>query len=119
MNAREMHYDFKQKLNKIDSQKLRNLYVPEIDWKLNEAQEIFVKIIAEPRYREQIGFELNTRTINDIRTLVVNQKPADYITPAVYDTSSFIVGLPENYWYLVSSKAIASKNSCVDIALKT
>jgi hypothetical protein len=39
MTAREMHYDFKQKLNKIDSQKHRNLKVPEIDWKLNEAQE--------------------------------------------------------------------------------
>ena len=61
MNAREMHYDFKQKLNKIDSQKYRNLLVPEIDWKLNEAQEVFVKIIAEPRLRSQLGFEINQR----------------------------------------------------------
>ena len=40
MNIREMHYDFKKKFNKIDSQKNRNLLVPEIDWSLNEAVNI-------------------------------------------------------------------------------
>ena len=49
MNVRGMHYDVKQKLNKVDSQQYRNLRVPEIDWKLNEAYEIFVKSVAEPR----------------------------------------------------------------------
>ena len=79
MNAREMHYDFKQKLNKIDSQKYRDLIVPEIDWKLNEAQEVFVKVIAQPRLQSQLGFEINQRTINDIRTIVIDQKPVDGI----------------------------------------
>ena len=52
------------KILKIDSQKYRNLIVPEIDWKLNEAQEAFVKIIAEPRLKSQLGFEINQRTID-------------------------------------------------------
>jgi hypothetical protein len=40
-----------RKFNKVDSQKNRNILVPEIDLYLNEAEEIFVKLIAEPRKR--------------------------------------------------------------------
>lgn len=114
MNAREMHYDFKQKLNKIDSQKNRNLYVPEIDWKLNEAQEVFVKIIAQPRLRSQLGFEINQRTIDDIRSIVINQTPqqANCITPVVFDDSSFTALLPNEYWFYISGKAYAVKGDC-------
>lgn len=121
MNAREMHYDFKQKLNKIDSQKYRNLKVPEIDWKLNEAQEIFVKIIAQPRFKSQFGFEKSQRTIDDIRTLVINQTFSNdtCITPTAYDTSSFKVTLPDNYWFLISSKAYGSKGTCLNKPLRT
>lgn len=120
MNAREMHYDFKQKLNKIDSQKYRNLLVPEIDWKLNEAQEVFVKIIAEPRLRNQLGFEVNQRTIDDIRTIVINQSfsGGTCITPTVYDDSSFLIALPSNYWFHVASKIYATKGNCENVLLK-
>lgn len=120
MTAREMHYDYKQKLNKIDSQKYRGLKVPEIDWKLNEAQEIFVKIIAEPRINNQLGFEKNQRTINDIRTIVVNQNrtTANCIVPTVFDDSSFIAKLPTDYWFTVGSKVYASKGKCLNVMLK-
>lgn len=117
MTVREMHYDFKQKLNKLDSQKYRNLLVPQIDWKLNEAYEIFVKTIAQPRLKNQLGFEVNQRTIDDIRTIVVDQKPADYITPTVYDETSFIVALPSDYWFLAKIKIIASKGKCSSVVL--
>ena len=50
MNAPEMHYDFKKKFNKIDSNNNRNLLVPEIDWTLNEAQDLYIKMVAEPRF---------------------------------------------------------------------
>lgn len=118
MNAREMHYDFKQKLNKIDSQQYRNLKVPEIDRKLNEAQEIFVKIIAEPRFKSQLGFEVNQRTIDDIRTLVINQPFSGGITPTVFDNSSFLITLPDNYMYHVASKIYATKETCENKLLK-
>ena len=48
-----MHYDFKKKLNKIDSQQKKNLLIPEIDWTLNEAQNLYVDIIAQPRFKMQ------------------------------------------------------------------
>lgn len=121
MTIKEMHYDFKQKLNKIDSQNQRNLLVPEIDWKLNEAQEIFVKIIAEPRLKNGYGFEINQRTIDDIRTLVVNQSLENSTCQLAIksDDESFIVELPEDYWFHVSSEVYATKGNCSLIRLDT
>lgn len=120
MTARELQYDFKQKLNRIDSQKFRNLLVPEIDWKLNEAQELFAKMIAQPRLRSQYGFEINQRTIDDIRTIVIDQKKVDGAVPSVYDVSSFsyVITLPEDYWYYSSGRVYATKGNCTDIRLK-
>jgi hypothetical protein len=117
MTAGEMHYDYKQKLNKIDSQKNRNLKVPEIDWKLNEAQDLFVKIVAQPRTARRYGFETSQRTIDDIRTVVKDQKPSEYIIPTVFNNSSFTVALPQDYWFLVNLNIFATKGSCVDILM--
>lgn len=121
MNAREMQYDFKQKLNKIDSQKYRNLLVPEIDWKLNEAQEVFVKSIAEPRFARQIGFETSQRTIEDIRTLVKEQnlKQGTCIKPSEYDTNKYLAVLPDDYWFHTDSSLYASKGACLNVQLVT
>lgn len=114
MNIREMHYDFKMKLNKIDSQKYRNLLVPEIDWKLNEAQEAYIKIIAEPRLKNGFGFEINQRSIDDLRTLVVNQtlENSSCLVATKYDDESYLVQLPTDYMFYVSSEVVGSKGSC-------
>lgn len=114
MNIREMHYDYKQKLNKIDSQKYRNLIVPEIDWKLNEAIEVFVKMIAEPRYAKAIGFETSQRNIDDIKSIVVDQniKDGTCIKPTVYDEGKYLVTLPDDYWFHTKSTVIASQGAC-------
>lgn len=109
MNIREMHYDFKQKLNKIDSQQYRNLRIPEIDWKLNEAVDIFIKSVAEPRLINQFGFETTQRTIDDIRTLVINDK---VITPTKIDDTTYFVTLPDNYEFYVSGNVKMSKDNC-------
>jgi hypothetical protein len=107
MTSSEMIYDFKQKINKIDSQSYRNLLVPEIDWKLNDAQNVFIKMIAQPRYRPMGGFEYNQRNIDDIRSIVsesipltVQHSPFDYVE------------LPEDYMYYASSELILKKGSC-------
>lgn len=117
MTVQDMHYDFKQKLNKIDSQKNRNLYVPEIDWKLNEAQEVLVKLIAQPRLQKELGFEVNQRTIDDIRSIVVDQKPADAVVPTEFDTTSFIATLPTDYWFYIKSVIYCDKGDCKDVRM--
>ena len=119
MNVKEMHYDFKQKLNQVDSQRWRALKAPEIDWKLNEAQEVFVKIVAQPRYKSQLGFESNQRTIDDIRTIVIDQKESEGIIPTVYDADSYIAILPTDYYFYADSKVFATKGNCANIRLET
>lgn len=118
MTIGEMHYDFKYKFNKIDSQKSRNFNVPEIDWQLNEAIEIFVKVIAQPMLAGKFGFEISQRTIDDIRTIVVDQKPEEGIIPTKYDDTSFIIGLPSNYWFYANSNIYLKKDKCEKKARK-
>ena len=90
MTISEMHYDFKMKLNKVDSNQNRNLLVPEIDWVLNEAQELFIKMIAQPRQNHYLGFEKSQRSIDDIRMLVVSDREVNI------DPNTKIAKLPED-----------------------
>lgn len=110
MTIKEMHYDFKKKLNKIDSQQYRNLRIPEIDWALNEAANLFVKMIAEPRMRNHLGFETSQRSIDDIRTIVVN--PDNSGSPIV--VSNNVATLPDNYWHYLKSYVTMTKGKCVN-----
>ena len=112
MTVQSMHYDFKQKLNKIDSQRIRNLEVPEIDWKLNEAQEVLCKTIAEPRIANAISFEFNQRIIDDISTIVVNQKNGAGITPTIYDGDEYFAAIPIDYWFYIGGDLYATKGTC-------
>ena len=115
MSIKRMHYDIKVKLNKVDSQQYRNLLIPEIDWALNEAQNIFIKNIAEPRKMQQMfdfGFEKNQRNTDDIRTIVKDNVTQ---TAIKIDDLKYKVELPEDYMYLVSCKATVSKNNCFNI----
>lgn len=100
-----MHYDFKVKMNKIDSQSQRNFQIPEIDFILNEAAEIFVKLIAQPRnLNSPLGVETSERTIEDIRTIV---KPNYEIE--VIDNKAV---LPEDFWFFLKGRALMKKGSC-------
>lgn len=117
MQIQDMHYDFKQKLNKIDSQLYRNLKIQEIDWKLNEGMEVFIKTIAEPRYSDALGVEVNQRLIDELYS-IVKERQLLTITP-FGDNKSYIAALPVDYWFLLDIQAIASKGSCIGIELKT
>lgn len=105
MNVKEMHYDFKKKLNKIDSQQYRNLLIPEIDWVLNEAQNIFIRQIAEPRQYSYMGFEKSQRNIDEIRVLVTTQS---------LTVNDNIISLPDDYMYYVKGRVIMNREKCGD-----
>jgi hypothetical protein len=115
MDIRDMHYDFKVKFNKLDSQQNKNLKVQEIDWKLTEAQEIFIKAIAEPRYRQGLGFELNQRSIDDIKSIVKKQFFENGTCTRLdkIDDYTYKGQLPEDYLFYTSSRIIASKGICL------
>jgi hypothetical protein len=73
-----------------------------------------VKIIAQPRLGKRLGFETNQRTIEDIRTIVINQTLANAIVPQIFDTGSYIAILPQDYWFYANSKIYATKGQCVN-----
>lgn len=113
-----MHYDFKKKLNKIDSQQKKNLLIPEIDWTLNEAQNLYVDIIAQPRFKMHpyLGFEKSQKNIDDIRTLVINDHCSNIsnfgnITNSQFPKSNLIT-LPDDYRYFIKGTVEIEKNKC-------
>lgn len=111
MTSKDMLYDFKRKLNKLDSQQNRNLLIPEIDWLLNEAQELFVKMIAQPRVNfSPLRFEGSQRTTDDIKNVVEKE---------VIPVKNNIVELPKNYWHYVSSYCTLRKEDCEVKSKKT
>ena len=115
MSIKNMHYDVKVKLNKLDSQQYRNLVIPEIDWALNEAQGIFIKMISEPRKVKMLfdfGFEKNQRNIDDIRTIVKNN---EIVFTKKENNLEYYIELPEDYQFLVHAKAILAKNNCKNV----
>jgi hypothetical protein len=105
MNIKEMHYDFKRKYNKTDSQQNRNLLVPEIDQYLNEAEEIFKKTVAEPRFKTRLGFESSQRNIDSIRSIVETD------CYEIEDDNLYI--LPDNYQYYVRGRLTIDKGQCI------
>ena len=111
MNIKEMQYDIKFKLNKMDSQQYRNLRIPELDWSINEAHDIFIKSIAEPRTPSYLGFEVNQRTIDDIRTIVINDLK---LNPIKIDNKTYKVSLPQNYMFYISADVVISRENCSD-----
>lgn len=107
MNIKEMHYELKKKLNKVDSQQYKNLLVPEIDVALNEAQELFVKMVAQPRLKSYLGFEKSQRNIDDIRTIVVEELG--------WGVTNNIVTLPPKYWHYIKGTVYCTKAQCIDV----
>lgn len=106
MTIEEMHYDFKKKLNKVDSQENRNLLIPEIDWVLNEALTIFISNNASPKTKSYSGFEKTQRNIDDIYPLVIRDK-------SIPVTNNKVI-LPEDYMFYISSEVLANKDECSD-----
>ena len=111
MDIKEMQYDIKFKLNKIDSEQYKNFRIPELDWAINEAEEIFVKSIAEPRTSNYLGFEINQRTIDDIRTIVVNDAT---IVPTKINNETYKVNLPQDYMFYISASVVITRKNCSD-----
>lgn len=102
-----MHYDFKKKLNKVDSQQNRNFLIPEIDWILNEALDIFIRNSAFPKVRNSQGLEKNTRLTDDLRTIVRRNMEVKVDNNIVY--------LPHDYAYFISGRVVMGKGKCKEV----
>ena len=107
MTIREWHHEFKLKLNKVDSQQNFNFQIPDIDFMLNEAILLIIKLIAEPRYKNHLGFEVTQRSIDDIKSIVKN----DFLITSILNN---VVTLPTDYMFYLRAYALVTKGKCVD-----
>lgn len=109
MTVADMHYDFKFKLNKLDSSDYSNFQIPEIDWLLNESMWVFLKQKYGITNSKREGFEVTQKRIDDLRNLVVK----DVVLPTIAGTAnSFERVLPDNYIFAIRIQAELSKESC-------
>lgn len=103
MHIADWHQDFKQKINKVDTQVNPDLRIPEIDWIFNEALLIYID-------QKLKLFELNQDVIDDINILVKSKEK---------ETENNIYPLESDYYSYVRCDVYASKNSCKDVKLNT
>ena len=106
MNSREMKQDVKFKVNKLDSKQNRNFLVPEIDWVLNEAIEIFVYLVLHPKKARDFGWHEAQRSLDDIRTLIVTKELQKI------ETNEY--SLPDDIYYRLKDRgeAVISQGKC-------
>lgn len=108
MTIEAMHYELKTEVNRLDSNVYRQLRIPEIDWKLNQAQAILINSIANPR-QPVSGFELNQRSRSDLSPIAVD---ALTIQAQPLSSTQYTVEKPENYLYFTRAYANCVKQGC-------
>lgn len=119
MTIREWHYDFKLKIDKVDSLDRPNFHPAEIDWLFNEAIELFVKQRYGLTNRIQQGFEVTQKRIDDLKTLVV-KCPSSTQPPLPVTLINTREGLYEaklsdlafKYLFLVRLEVAITRNNC-------
>lgn len=105
-----MHYDFKFRFNKLDSQQNRNLLVPEVDRVLNEAAKLFVERLVMPNSPRIPGLTVRQHTKEAVRTLMKSQ--------SYPEVTSNTVALPEDFWHYISATSTLMKKGCGELRAK-
>lgn len=113
MHIKDIHFNIKRKLNKVDSNQYRNILVPTIDTVVNEAIDMFIKMVAFPKYSTLLGFEKNQRTRDDIFTLIESEDDAVNQLEVV----SNLATLPADYMFYIGSHILADKKNCTNIKI--
>lgn len=117
MNIKELHYDFKIKIDKVDSLKKRNFETHEIDWIINEAQLIFLKQRFGQTNFKVKGFETTNKRKTDLGNLHIT---SPMIQPGLntqqVDSSIFSINLKDlKYPYFIITRLHGDieKEGCV------
>lgn len=107
-SIKEMHYQFKLKLDKVDSATNINFVVPEIDWRLKRAEAKFIKDrVAQSNPFSNGAYEFNNKIIDDLKNIIVSQT----ITDITNDGNKYYIDLPEDYYYYINCEATCVKSN--------
>lgn len=120
MTIQEAHYDFKLKIDKVDTLAKRNFKPWEIDWIINEAIKIFTKQRYGINNIRQKGFESIQKRRDDLRTLQIKSPTTKQpgLAPIrrngdVYEFRISDLSFP--YWFLTRATVEAEKGSCTKV----
>lgn len=83
MDVRAMHFDFKVKMDRVDTLTNPDFNIAEIDWLLNEAQLIFIKQRYGVNNIKRQGFEATQKRTDDLSTLHIKYPEQLGITPTL------------------------------------
>jgi hypothetical protein len=106
MTARELHYQFKLNLDRVDSLANPDLNPAEIDWLINEAQLIFIKQRMGMNNQKRSGFETSQKRIDDLGNLVIKFPLQASLTPVQVSPGVLEVNLKDTlfpYLFLISA----------------
>lgn len=117
MDINSMHFDFKVKLDKVDSQDRRNFLPAETDWFLNEAQLIYVKRRYGINNKYNRGFEEIQKRTDDLKSLHIKSPTTIQpgLTPTIVNSGVYEAKLNNlSYDYLLFTRGTAdiTKDGC-------
>jgi len=113
-SIKEMHYQFKLKLDKVDSATNINYVVPEIDWRLKRAEAKFIKErMSQSNPFNKGTYEFNNKVIDDLKNITTSST----ITSLTHtDTSTnWYANLPTDYYYYIDCKATCTKGGITKV----
>lgn len=100
-----MHYDFKIKMDRVDTLNNPDFNILEIDWLLNEAQLVFLKQRYGMNNSKHQGFESTQKRIDDLSTLHI-KFPEQSGIPVIFEQGIYEAALNNlKYKYLFFLRA--------------
>lgn len=116
MDTSTVVYKYKLESNKLDSQDFIDLPLPTILMIINKTILGYVDAIYGINNIFRQGVESFQRRIDDLQVLIVNNLPN--ITYVNAGNNIFTGDLPDNYLHLLRSYSLATKDLCINRALR-
>lgn len=118
MTIQELVYDYKRKLDKLDSQDYPDIPLPVIIRDLNEAQQKIVLTRYSPNNLYRQGFEGSQKRIDELSYLVVPDEQLSGAIKVADNIYSFnLENTQKDYLFLLRANFLVSTATCTDILL--
>jgi hypothetical protein len=116
MTIQEMHYDFKIKVDRVDSNNHRDFNQGQIDWFLNEAQNLMIRNRFTGNNPRRVSFEQDQKRIDDLKSIHVKYPVQPIVTMTDHGDmyELFLSDLLYEYWFLTRAEVGVLNNECTN-----
>lgn len=104
MTTLELHFDFNFKVDKVATLSKEDFTLGEVDWLLNEAQNLLVKRYYTGNNTSNTAFETTQKRIDDLSSLVVKYPEQPELLPSLLDGGVYEIPLNDlvyEYWFFI------------------